>query len=563
MINIKQIAVRRLKKKFLIVENLASGTLREIGLMKYRIKEYQGIKERVEKMSLHELLEVVTCPNVQISDQQEIWYHTTAILCHAALAEESQRYLKAVRQKAKEPRLFCADLEFGAGNTAIGTTRFPSFMACRAAGGAEYAYQMGKVCAKEAREIGYNWTYSPCVDILFDHNSPIVSTRSAGETAEEVIEIAGAYMRGLQENGIAASLKHFPGDGLCENDQHLTTPENPLSMTEWYATYGKVYKTLIEEGVKAVMPGHISLPAYDEKDEELGMYPPATLSKRLMTDLLKKELGFEGIIISDAVNMGGFCGYMNYYDACCRFLEAGGDLLLFVHLTPVFESKMEKALKDGKLSMETLKDRVYRVLCFAKELEENAKELEERERAETDIQKAEVAGRTEENKHKEHAVLAREITRKACTVVRDRKHNIPFDIKKDTKILHLQIHNNYLEEDVKSLTTELKKISDHVDESINPGPDRLREIAEGGMYDLIVCTVGCRYAFGTNAIKLHGVMARNMMYGWTKYDTPVIFVNHGNPWIGDEYRAIMDTLINTYGCTDYTAEAVVDKITGR
>lgn len=510
--------------------------------MKYVIKEYVDIKEKVMQMSLHQLLQVVVCPNMQDMENDASYENTVSMLLHAAPAEKSTQYIKKICKSTKEPRLFCADLECGAGNVAVGMTRFPSFMACKAAGGAEYAYKMGQVCAEEARQVGFNWTFSPCVDIVLNQNAPIVSTRSAGETPEEVIEIAGAYMKALQENGVAATLKHFPGDGICENDQHLTTPENPLSMEEWYATYGKVYRELIEQGVKAIMPGHISLPAYDEKDKELDMYPPATLSKRILTELLKGELGFQGIIVSDAVNMGGFCGYMNYYDACCRFLEAGGDVLLFAHMTPVFEEKMKKAIEEGRLTMETLRNRAYRVLCFAKEMMETEDKVKASERKNEEV--------------------ANEIVHRACTVVRDRKQLLPFKIEKDTKVLHLLIHNNYVDEDVKRLTEVLKTISDHVEECENPGPDYIRKIAEEGRYDLIICTVGCRFMYGTNVIKLHGPMARNMMLGWTKFDTPVIFVNHGHPWLGEEYKAVMDTLINTYGCCQGTAEAVVKKIIG-
>ena len=108
----------------------------------------------------------------------------------------------------------------------------------------------------------------------------------------------------------------------------------------WNKTFKKVYKELINEGVKAIMPGHISIPSIDKIDPLTNNYPPASLSKYLLTDILKNELGFEGIIISDAVNMSGFCGYMNYYKACARFLMSGGDCLLFAHPNEEFYDQM-------------------------------------------------------------------------------------------------------------------------------------------------------------------------------------------------------------------------------
>lgn len=523
--------------------------------MKYRIKEYPELKEKTEQMTLHQLMETLICPAIMTQKRDPLQHPTVGVLLHPAPEETLSQYMKKVRKTEEEPHIFCADLESGAGNVAFGTTRFPSFMACKAAGGAAYAYKMGQVCAREALKVGYNWTLAPCVDIVMNHDSPVASLRAASETAEEVIEIAGAYMKGLQENGIAATLKHFPGDGLCEYDQHLTTPENPLSMEEWYASYGKVYAALIKDGAKAIMPGHISLPAYDEKDEYTGVYPPATLSRRLITDLLKKELGFEGIVVSDGASMGGFSGFMNYYDACVSFWAAGGDVLLFADLTPQLEEHVAGAVKEGKISMETLRNRAYRVLCFVRELEENrAAELEKYDQK--------ISEQSEDKLGDFGAETAREITKRACTIVRDRGKRLPFDIQKETKILHAVVTNNCSGSDIEKLSEALKSISDHVEVQVDPGCGFLRKAAEEKVYDLIVCTVGCCAEYGINAIKLHGPIARNMMNGWTKFDTPVVFVNLGHPWFGDEYKASVDTLINTYGCSDYTAEAVLEKITG-
>ena len=154
------------------------------------------------------------------------------------------------------------------------------------------------------------------LDIIGNINNPIVTNRSVGENVDAIIKYSGAYVDGLQENGLIATLKHFPGDGYSSDDQHVTTSVNPLSCEDWDNTFGKVYRDLIERGVMAIMPGHIALPAYDEPDEN-GLYPPATVSQNMLTGLLKEKLGFEGLIVSDAVNMGGFCGYMQAVIACC------------------------------------------------------------------------------------------------------------------------------------------------------------------------------------------------------------------------------------------------------
>lgn len=510
--------------------------------MKYKIKEYADIKETVARMELEDLLRCVVCPNIDLENPDVKPENTLAMMFHTTTKEKAQNTVDEIIRENGNMKLFAADLEFGAGRAVKGLTRFPSFMACGIVDDEDIAYRMGEVCAAEAKEVGYSWAFAPCVDIIMNHDNPIVSTRGVGEDADKVIKIGGAYMRGMQDNGIIATLKHFPGDGICDKDQHLTTPENSLSFGDWDKSYGRVYRALIEQGVKAIMPGHISLPAYDVKDEKLGIYPPATLSKRLLTDLLKNTLGFAGIIISDAVNMGGFCGFMNYYDACCTFLEAGGDCLLFAHMTERFINEMKSAVKDGRLHMHTLKNRAYRMLCFAREFSETIVN----QKPDTDGQ-----------------ILSDLIVERACKVVLNRNNTIPFNIKQNSRILHLMIQNNYASEDVTRLTNELRKYSGFVDELTDPGPDVLREIAENNKYDLIICTVGCQVAYGINTVRLHGTLARNMMMGWTKFDIPVVFVNYGNPWVFEEYGAVMDSVINTYGCTEHTAAVVVNKILGK
>lgn len=518
--------------------------------MKYKLKEYPEIKNKVDNMDIEQLIKCVICPNIYLADAEVDSFpeylrtDTPVQMVVKPSVEQGKDIKNFIDSQPEIKRLVCGDLECGAGKYIAGMSAFPSIMAMGQVGDEELAYQIGALAAKEGRMAGFHWTFAPCVDIVTNHDNPIVSTRGISDNVETVIEIGGAYMRGLQDCGMIATLKHFPGDGLCKYDQHLTTPENPLSMEEWYQSYGKVYRQLIEQGAKTIMPGHISLPAYDDVDEKTGVYPPATLSYKLLTKLLREELGFEGIIVSDAVNMSGFCGFMNYYDACCRFLEAGGDCLLFAHGTDDFIEEITKRIEKGQLHLDILKNRAYRMLCFAEEYYES---------------RPEITGLERDNAER----IVKQVVQQSMHIVRDRDHLIPFAIEEKTKILHVVVHNNYLTDDVQRLTEELRKLSTHVEEIVDPGPGYLREIVMNKAYDLIVCTVGCQPAFGLNSVRLHGKVAKNMMNGWTKFDTPVIFVNYGHPYLEEEYKAVIDTIINTYGTTEYTAKAVVELITGR
>lgn len=515
---------------------------RDLIYMKFKIQNSSRARELVDKMNIRELINQCVCPNFQADQLPEEEYG--AIFVHAAEREKLRKNIPEYIQRCKIPPLIAGDFECGGGSMIKGAAKFPSVMACSQADSAEMAYEAGKFAAVEGLNAGYNWTFGPVVDLVYSSDNPIVTFRSAGNSPGQVVKIAGAYMEGVQSNGMLATLKHFPGDGLDVYDQHLTTTINSLNMESWYEQSGQCFKKLIDAGAMAVMPGHIALPAYDVPDENTGLYPPATLSHRLMTDLLKGELGFEGLIVSDAINMGGFANYMNYYEACACFWECGGDSLLFVNMDGFYE-ELEKLIENGRLRIETLKDRAYRILCVKEQIGLFGVQNKP---GDIDI--------STQNK------LCRKVVESGITLVRDRKGLIPFNIKKNTRVLHLIILNN--SDDYKKyiceLTGEIRRYTDFVDEVFDPGPNYLFDNVRTGKYDLIICTIGSNQGYGLNVARLHGPVARNMMYGWMKLGTPVIFVSPHDPYIHKEYAAATDTIINTYGLADCTAELVMKGI---
>ena len=514
--------------------------------MKYCIKDYSHIRKEVEAMSIDELLLAVICPDIIPGNPAP--KNTTSVFLHPATTEKAYETAKAINEERQNRALIVADMEFGAGEAIEGAVEFPSMRAASETEKKELAYEMGVIAAKEAMLAGYHWTFGPCVDIVGNKENPIITLRTSGEDANTVIDYSGAYMEGLQDTGLIATLKHFPGDGFCQDDQHLTVTENPLSKEEWDESFGKVYSTLIERGAMSIMPGHISLPAYDEIDKNTGLYPPATVSKNILTGLLKEKLGFKGIIVSDAIIMSGFCGYMNLYRACATFLEAGGDCILFMHGHEEYLREMKKYINEGILSLETLKNRAYRMRCFAQEyfekyFKEEIKDFN-REKAEC---------------------IAKEMSQRCVKIIRDRRHILPYEINETTRIAHIVLHSHWNSNFrmVEELTAKLQTIAGKVDEYRDPGCGKSVEIAKSGEYDLIVCSVVENSEYGLNTAKLSGPMARNMMAGWMRYQTPVIFIGYYNPYFGDTYKAVVDTMINTYGYTKYTIEAVIERLTGK
>lgn len=510
--------------------------------MKYRVKDYPHIKEEIENMSVEELLRTVICPDIRANTEMN--KRTGSVFIHPTSAEEALAASERINADRAHPTLIASDMENGAGFAIRGATAFPSMKAIALSGESEYAYEIGVIAAKEAMNAGYHWTFAPCVDILGNVYNPPTAHRSASNNADDVIEYCGAYMSGLQDTGLIATLKHFPGDGYSHDDQHVTVTHNPLSKEEWDESYGRIYSTLINKGAMAIMPGHISLAAYDEPDEN-GIYPPASVSKRLLNDLLREKLGFEGIIVSDATNMSGFCGYMNLYRASCAFLEAGGDCLLFMHENDYFHSEMKKCIEQGYLSLETLKARAYRMKCFAYEYFENHP-----------------VGKKYDVDRSASDALAKEVTRRATRVTRDRQKLLPFAVNKDTRIAHITIANSWSGDYgvPENLVKGLRELTENIDVFTDPGPNKLLEIAKSGNYDLMICSVFEGPAWGINTPKLAGPAARNMMSGWMKYDTPVVFITVNSPAFAKTYEPIADTVIETHGHNKYTVQTLLDTI---
>jgi len=515
--------------------------------MKFRLNDYPEYWQSIRAMTADELLTAVLCPDVQVGTRA-LPHNTQSVFLHPTKVEIAVGAANEINEARDLPALIVSDMEYGPGEVIEGATVFSSMRAAAESGEEALAYQMGASAALEGRASGYHWTFAPCVDILGNHSNPIVSIRCPGETPDDVIRYGGAYMRGLQDHGMIATLKHFPGDGYCTNDQHITVADNPLSREEWDATFGRVYGELIEQGAMSIMPGHITLASYDEIDPETGLYPPASVSKNLLTGLLRERFGFEGIIVSDATNMTGFCGYINRFRAAARFLEAGGDCLLFMHDNEEYHTEMKQMLDEGVLTIETLQDRVYRMMCFRRQYFDGL---------------AALPSPTPDRQQSEAAAAA--ITRKSVKVVRDRKGLLPFPITKDTRIAHLVIYNpgttNF--DGVHELTAKLSELAGTVEEFLDPGPGKACKIAKSGDYDLILCSVLSKFAWGTNLVKLGGPMVRNMMGGWTRYRTPCVFVSYYHPYFADDYYAVVDTVINTYGYNAYTNDTVIQRLQGK
>lgn len=266
------------------------------------------------------------------------------------------------------PLVLSGDYEAGA-NTIEEGTRFGSSMALAAIADLEeavrLAYRAGKAAAIQGAAVGAKWTFAPVADINFNPQNPITNIRSYGDDIGRIEALSVAYIRGLQDHGMAACLKHFPGDGLDARDQHLVTSLNPLTIEAWDATYGRTFRAGIRAGVYTVMVGHLAMPHLSSRHPKSGFALPATLDAKIQVDLLRKHLGFEGLVISDAIRMGGaFYHAASEADLVLQNIVTGSDMVLFVEEVGAAVERLKRGLDEGVLTEERLNDAVRRVLSL-------------------------------------------------------------------------------------------------------------------------------------------------------------------------------------------------------
>src|SRR3984893_619447 len=275
---------------------------------------------------------------------------------------KSQTYPTAVltnqlQAKSKLPLLIGADFERGAAMRLDEGTSFPTAMALAAAGHPRDAYTMGKITTLEARAVGIQWIYAPDADVNNNPGNPIINTRSFGEDPERVAEYVREFIRGVEENGGLATAKHFPGHGDTASDSHMDLPVIHADRERIEHLELIPFRAAISAGVSSVMTGHLSIPAL-EPDANT----PATLSSRILTDLLRKEMGFQGLVVTDSMEMGGITVRFAPGEAAVRAILAGAAAVLMPRVPDAAFEGLRAAVKSGRISTERLDASVRRIL---------------------------------------------------------------------------------------------------------------------------------------------------------------------------------------------------------
>ena len=272
---------------------------------------------------------------------------------------EAAELLNRLQKESKLPLLIAADFERGVSTRLLGATNFPHAMAFGADGKVEDAEMFGRITAQESRAIGVHWNFFPDADVNSNPANPIINTRSFGEDPRQVGDLVAAYIKGAHAAGMLTTVKHFPGHGDTATDSHLGVASVNVDRAHLDSTELPPFRQAIAAGVDSVMVAHVTVPALDPDPNHV-----ATISSAVVSDLLEKQLGFKGLIVTDALDMAGlthlFAG--NIGRAAVEAFKAGNDLLIIPADLPASYNAMLKAVRSGEISQERLDHSVLKIL---------------------------------------------------------------------------------------------------------------------------------------------------------------------------------------------------------
>ncbi|QPB43581.1 glycoside hydrolase family 3 protein [Rodentibacter haemolyticus] len=402
-------------------------------------EDIHWVKKTIEQMTLEEKIGQLFV-NMGASREESYLtevvnkYHIGAVRYNPGKAEDvyDQNYI--LQTKSKIPLLIAANTEAGGNGACTDGTEVGLHVKIGATGNAKYAYEMGRVAGVEAAAIGCNWSFAPIVDINYNWRNPIISNRTFANDPDTVLEMALAYMKGIQESGIAPAAKHFPGDGVDERDQHLSFSINSFDCEQWDRTFGKVYQGLINAGLPSIMAGHIHLPSYEKRfnptlsDEEC---LPATLSKPLVTDLLRGKLGFNGVVVTDASHMVAMTSAMKRSELLPASIAAGCDLFLFFNDPDEDFGYMLDGYKNGVITEERLIDALTRILGLKAKLGLHKK-------AKTDILPPKEKALAQIGLQENRTIFA-EVADQAITLVKYKQNIFPISPETHRRILLVNV----------------------------------------------------------------------------------------------------------------------------
>ncbi|HEX7698301.1 MAG TPA: glycoside hydrolase family 3 N-terminal domain-containing protein, partial [Candidatus Acidoferrum sp.] len=465
---------------------------------------------------------------------------------------KSQAYPTAVlnnqlQAKSQVPLLVGADFERGTAMRLDEGTSFPTAMALAAGGNPKDAYTLGKITALEARAVGVHWIYAPDADVNNNPANPIINTRSFGEDPERVAQFVSEFVRGVRENGGLATAKHFPGHGDTAADSHIDLPVIRADRARLDQLELVPFRAAIAMQVDSIMTGHLNVPALEPDPNT-----PATLSCNILTELLRNQLGYQGLIVTDAMDMGGITARYAPGEAAVRAVVAGADALLMPPVPDAAFEALQAAVKSGRTSKERLDASVRRILQAKARLGLNTNRL-------VDVnainQKFGSAAWQKE---------AQEISDRGVTLLRDTPRRLPLDGTKPSRALLLAFYADPEPFPGEDLERELRSRFDSVTtlradtRFVNAGTLKL---PPPDSYDLAVLALFVRVSDRKGNVDVPAEQAAlaEQIY---KTGKPVITVGFGSPYLIERFPQA-ETWLAAFGISDVAQISVARALFGQ
>jgi len=453
--------------------------------------------------------------------------------------EKSQTYPTAaltneLQSKAKLPLLVGADFERGSAMRLDEGTSFPTQMAIAAGADPRDAYTMGKITAIEAREAGVQWIYAPVADVNNNPGNPIINTRSFGEDPARVAEFVTEYVRGVEENGGLATAKHFPGHGDTAADSHIDLPVIRADRARLDALELVPFRAAIATGVGSIMTGHLNVPALEPDPNT-----PATLSSHILTDLLRTDLKFQGLVVTDAMDMGGITVRFAPGEAAVRAVLAGVDCLLMPPVPDAAFEALQHAVKSGRISRERLDSSVRRILEAKARLGLNKTRL---------VDLPTINQKFGEPRWQNQA---QEISDRGITLLRDSAHRLPLDGTRPSRALLLAFYADPEPLPGEDLERELRRRFDSV--TTLRADTRFRDAANLKLpppdsYDVAILALFVRVSDRKGNVDVPAEQAAlaEQLYKTRK---PVITLALGSPYLIERFPQA-ETWLGAFGISD-------------
>jgi beta-N-acetylhexosaminidase len=449
------------------------------------------------------------------------------------------------------PLLNTADFEAGVGFRIAGATAFPRLMAFGAARDERLAQEAGRVTGEETRALGVHVNFAPVVDVNNNPRNPVINTRSYGEDPDMVGRLAAAYVRGLQAAGVAATLKHFPGHGDTDVDSHLGLPiiKHPRERLDKMELVP--FRAGVAAGADAVMTAHIEMPALDPTPKT-----PTTLSGPIVQGLLRKDLGFTGLIYTDSMGMAGVSAIYSAGEAAVRAIAAGNDVILHSPDDAAAFEAVVDAVKSGRIPEAQVNTSVERVLRAKARAGLHRNKLVNLDAIPTLIG-------TRRNR-----AVAEEVSQRSITLLRDERNVVPLKIARDAQILYLSVldypGNWRISAPSRTFIPELKKRWPNVtaiELSDRTTPAEIELVRSmSSRYDAVIASIFVRASSASGRMDLNEPLQR-LLGGFTRGKRPFITVFFGNPYVAS-FIPDLPAVMLTYDFYDQAEASAVRAIAG-